>query len=119
MYTAILATALTGFAVVDAATGQLGDAAIVQGNPVGVTYTATLPNSPTTGIRGYVAGTSNANGTGVNFNVNLFGFPDSSLGPFCKLVYPATHRTSEDIYGTNFNTNASVPHPRPASSCKW
>ncbi|KAI4087292.1 MAG: hypothetical protein LQ344_006889 [Seirophora lacunosa] len=83
MYTAILATALTGFAVVDAATGQLGDAAIVQGNPVGVTYTATLPNSLTTGIRGYVAGTSNANGTGVNFNVNLFGFPDSSLGPFC------------------------------------
>ncbi|KAL9010588.1 MAG: hypothetical protein Q9173_004489 [Seirophora scorigena] len=82
MYTAILATALTGFAVVDAATGQLGDAAIVQGNPVGVTYTATLPDSPTTGIRGYVAGTSNANGTGVNFNVNLFGFPDASLGPF-------------------------------------
>ena len=64
-------------------TGKLGDAAIVENNPVGVTYTATLPNSNTTGIRGYVSGTSNSNGTGVNFVVNLFGFPDASLGPFC------------------------------------
>ena len=96
MYSAILATALTGLALVTAAppidgypvpgvTGKLGDAAIVQGNPVGVTYTAVLPNSLTTGVRGYVAGTSNANGTGVNFNINLYGFPDASLGPFCKL----------------------------------
>ncbi|KAL8648481.1 MAG: hypothetical protein Q9210_004966 [Variospora velana] len=94
MHTAILATALTGFAVVNAAgpivegyTGRLGDAAIVQDNPVGVTYTATLPDSPTTGVRGYVAGTSNANGTGVNFNVNLFGFPDASLGPFLYHIH--------------------------------
>lgn len=65
-------------------TGKLGNASIVTGNPSGVTYTAILPNSNTTGIRGYVAGTSNANGTGVNFNINLYGFPDQSLGPFSK-----------------------------------
>ncbi|KAL8989874.1 MAG: hypothetical protein Q9177_001332 [Variospora cf. flavescens] len=85
MHIAILAaTALTGFAVVNAAgpTGRLGDAAIFQDNPVGVTYTATLPNRETTDVRGFVTGTSNANGTGVNFIVNLSGFPDSSLGPF-------------------------------------
>lgn len=97
MYLAVLVATLTGFAVANAAapidgnivpgtTGQLGDAAIVQGNPVGVTYTAVLPDSPTTGIRGSIAGTTNANGTGVNFNVNLSGLPDPSLGPFCKLL---------------------------------
>ena len=65
-------------------TGQLGNAAIVEENPSGVTYQAILPNSPKTGVRGYVAGTSNKNGTGVTFNVNIYGLPDASLGPFCK-----------------------------------
>ncbi len=69
-------------------TGQLGDAAVVQKNPVGVTYTATLPNSPSSGVRGYVSGTSNANGTGVTFNINLSGFPMASLGPFCTSSRP-------------------------------
>lgn len=68
--------------IIPGTTGKLGDAAIVQNNPVGVTYTATLPNSNTTGIRGYVSGTSAANGTGVTFNVNLSGFPSAALGPF-------------------------------------
>lgn len=65
-------------------TGKLGNAAIVTDNPAGVTYTAVLPDSDTTGVRGYVSATSNANGTGVLFNVNLYGFPDALLGPFCK-----------------------------------
>ncbi|KAL8692442.1 MAG: hypothetical protein Q9218_002542 [Villophora microphyllina] len=93
MYSAVLATALTGFAVANAAppidgfivpgtTGKLGDAAIVTTNTPGITYTAVLPNSTTSDIRGFVAGTSNANGTGVNFNINLSGLPDASLGPF-------------------------------------
>ncbi|KAI4161172.1 MAG: hypothetical protein L6R39_000132 [Caloplaca ligustica] len=93
MYSALVATALTGLAVVSAAppidgfitpgvTGKLGNAAVVEGNPVGVTYTATLPNTGKSNIRGFVAGTSNANGTGVNFVVNLSGLPDASLGPF-------------------------------------
>lgn len=69
-------------------TGQLGDAAITQNNPIGVTYTATLPDSPTSGIRGFISGTSGANGTGVQFNVNFFGFPDASLGPFSTLPHP-------------------------------
>jgi len=82
-----LTVAASGLALVQAqgATGKLGDAAVVTGNPAGVTYTAILPNSNSTGIRGYVAGTSTSNGTGVNFNINLYGFPDASLGPFRKL----------------------------------
>ena len=57
MYSTIVAAALTGFALVKAqtppvpgVTGQLGDAAIVNNNPAGATYIATLPNSPTTGV---------------------------------------------------------------------
>ncbi|KAI4166792.1 MAG: hypothetical protein LQ343_007753 [Gyalolechia ehrenbergii] len=130
MYLAVLVATLTGFAVANAAapidgnivpgtTGQLGDAAIVQGNPVGVTYTAVLPDSPTTGIRGSIAGTTNANGTGVNFNVNLSGLPDPSLGPFshqdpyirgemppCDPTQPQTCQTG-DLAGKHGNITTS------------
>lgn len=67
-------------------TGQLGDAAVVTNNPIGVTYTAVLPNSKTSGIRGYISGTSAADGKGVNFVANFYGFPDASLGPFCTSI---------------------------------
>ena len=57
MYSTIVATALAGFALVNAqtppvpgVTGQLGDAAIVNNNPAGATYIATLPKSPTSGV---------------------------------------------------------------------
>ena len=89
MHSSIALVALSGLALVGAqapvvpgVTGKLGDAKITTNNPAGVTYTATLPNSNSTGIRGYISATSNTNGTGVKFNVNLFGFPSASLGPF-------------------------------------
>lgn len=126
MYSVILATALTGFAVVNAAppltgfivpgtTGALGDAAVVDGNPVGVTYTATLPNITTSDIRGFIAGTSNANGTGVFFNINLSGLPDASLGPFCKssaLHIQVCIATIQRL----ISLPCSVPYPRPAGA---
>lgn len=98
MYSAVVAIALTGLAVVNAAgpidgypvpgvTGKLGNAAIVTTNVPGTTYTAVLPNSSTSNIRGFVAGTANANGTGVTFSISLSGFPDQSLGPFRMLSY--------------------------------
>ena len=92
MPSAIALTALSGLALVGAqivpgVTGKLGNALVTTNNPVGVTYTAYLPNSNTTSVRGYVAATSNANGTGVNFNINLYGFPDSSLGPFLYHIH--------------------------------
>lgn len=85
MHTSTLLTFASTLALASAATGALGDAAVVQKNPAGVTYTATLPNSPSSGVRGYVSGTSNANGTGVLFSVSLSGFPAASLGPFRTL----------------------------------
>ncbi|KAI4214493.1 MAG: hypothetical protein LQ351_002910 [Letrouitia transgressa] len=91
MQSSILIALATGLTFANAqagvTTGKLGDAAIVNGNPLGVTYTATLPNRPDTNIRGYISGTSNSNGTGVNFNINLSGFPSPSLGPFLYHVH--------------------------------
>lgn len=67
-------------------TGELGPAAIVESNPKGVTYQAILLNKTTTGVRGYIAGSSNTNGTGVVFNINFYGFANfDTLGPFSKL----------------------------------
>lgn len=126
MYSAILATALTGLSVANAAapivpgtTGKLGDAAIVTTNPPGITYTATLPNSTTSDIRGFVAGTSNANGTGVVFNINLSGFPDPSLGPFCKQLSDLGRSNVLDGRRGLTWPRLSVPHPRSASPSEW
>jgi hypothetical protein len=63
-------------------TGKLGDAAITENNPSMVAYIATLPTG--NGIQGQIEGVSNINGTGVNFNINFFNFPDASEGPFRK-----------------------------------
>jgi hypothetical protein len=103
MYYAIALASLSGFALVNSQvpgatliegsprydgpiipgiTGKLGNAAITTNNPLGVSYTATLPDSPTTGVRGFVKATTNSNGTGVAIQVSLSGFPDASLGPF-------------------------------------
>ncbi|MCJ1226028.1 hypothetical protein MMC12_002677 [Toensbergia leucococca] len=104
MYSQLLLSALGGLALVNAqvtplidgtidgpvvpgTTGKLGNAAITESNPSGVTYQAILPNSNTTTIRGYIAGTSNSNGTGVVFNVNFYGFPSESLGPFLYHIH--------------------------------
>lgn len=117
MYPAVLAIALTGLAIANAAdpltgyitpgvTGKLGNAAIVQGNPVGVTYTASLPNITTSDIRGFVAGTSNANGTGVIFNINLSGLPDASLGPFLYHIH-------DQPVPSNGNCTATLAHQDP------
>ncbi|KAL8871597.1 MAG: hypothetical protein Q9198_007381 [Flavoplaca austrocitrina] len=67
-------------------TPGMGPAPIVEGNPIGTTYSATLPESEKSGIRGFVAGSSSADGQGVVFRIELSGFPDASLGPFCKLL---------------------------------
>ncbi|KAL8745897.1 MAG: hypothetical protein Q9190_002014 [Brigantiaea leucoxantha] len=114
MRTSILAAAVTGLTFASAqapvpvpgVTGALGDAAIVQGNPLGVTYTATLPDRSDTGIRGYVAGTSNANGTGVNFNIYLTGFPSPSLGPFLYHIH-------DQPVPSNGNCTATLAHLDP------
>lgn len=95
MHFTLFIAALSSFALaraqsptpVPGTTGELGPAEEVEGNPPGVTYQAILPDSEKSTIRGYVTGTSSPDGKGVDFNVNLFGLPDSSLGPFSKLIF--------------------------------
>ncbi|KAI4100198.1 MAG: hypothetical protein LQ339_005604 [Xanthoria mediterranea] len=67
-------------------TPGMGPAPVVKGNPVGTTYTATLPESEKSGIRGFVSGSSGADGQGVDFTIELSGFPDG-LGPFSYHIH--------------------------------
>lgn len=98
-------------------TGELGPAAIVESNPKDVTYQAILPNKNTTGVRGYIAGVSNANGTGVVFNINFYGFENfGTLGPFSKLPCLSPKLS---MLATISNACASLPHSRPAHICWW
>ncbi|KAG8533390.1 uncharacterized protein KY384_002173 [Bacidia gigantensis] len=118
----LAAVALSGLALVNAqsapvpgVTGQLGDAAVTTGNPSGVTYIATLPNKATTNIRGYVSASSNADGTGVFFNVNLFGFPSESLGPFriSILMTSIVYHIHDQPVPANGNCTATLAHLDP------
>ena len=90
----------TAFAV----TGQRGDAAITTHNLLGASYQAVLPESNTTGIRGQITGTSNSNGTGVEFNINFYGFPnEASNGPFGMLLLLFSN--------TSLTLRPSLPYP--------
>ncbi|KAL2178845.1 superoxide dismutase [Thermothelomyces heterothallicus CBS 202.75] len=70
-------------------TGELGDAAEVTNNPVGVVYKATLPDSaffkpayPDGGnIQGEITAEANSDGKGVKFTVRLSNLPKTG-GPF-------------------------------------
>lgn len=93
-YFAVLATALVTFAGAQTATepvtGTLGNATVVENNPIGVIYTATLPEKeffnpedPRGNIKGSVSATANPDGIGVTFTVSISNLPTSG-GPFCK-----------------------------------
>ena len=138
MHSKTLLTALSGLALVSAqvplingtisgpivpgTTGRLGDAEITENNPVGVVYQAILPNRNTSDIRGYIAGTANSNGTGVQFNINFFGFPSAALGPFSELSFSSFSLIHLPLcFKTIKLTRAphSVPHPRPTHPLQW
>lgn len=71
---------------------ELGDAAEVTNNPVGVVYQATLPDSaffkpayPNGGnIKGTVRAEANDDGRGVRITLDLENLPKTG-GPFCML----------------------------------
>ncbi|MCJ1281643.1 hypothetical protein MMC26_000964 [Xylographa opegraphella] len=74
--------------IVPGTTGKLGDATIISNNIIGMTYQAVLPQSTTTGFRGYIIGSSVTNGTGIVFSTNIYGFSDeAALGPFRKVYH--------------------------------
>lgn len=73
-------------------TGALGDAAVVKNNPLGVVYTATLPETrffKASGLAGNVKGSvsavANPDGVGVSFKVDFSNLPTSG-GPFRKFI---------------------------------
>ncbi|KAJ9630324.1 uncharacterized protein PV06_02496 [Exophiala oligosperma] len=61
------------------------NAPITENNPIKATFQAILQvDKP---IQGQITGVSSDNGTGVNFNVNFFDFPDASIGPFSYHIH--------------------------------
>jgi len=85
-------------------TGILGNASVVENNPPGVIYTATLPTTefnnpkdPRGNIKGSVSAVANSNGIGVAFSVDFSNFPTSG-GPFCMF----TPRSTYAIFRANF-----------------
>lgn len=90
MHTSIILSALSGLALVAAqknssvgVTGSLGHAAIVTDNPQDVVYTAKLPESSKSRIRGYITGKANDNGVGVIFEVKMTGFELDKSPDYC------------------------------------
>lgn len=90
-------------------TGILGNATVVENNPRGVIYTATLPTKqffnpedPRGNIKGSVSGTANANGTGVSFSISFSNLPTSG-GPFRTFLSEEAHNAAKLSY--------SLPYP--------
>jgi hypothetical protein len=82
IFTFLVALAFTCFATTAQQMNNSTTAPVVESNPVRVNFQAVLQlDKP---VQGQITGVSNQNGTGVNFKVNFFSFPDISMGPFSK-----------------------------------
>lgn len=77
------ASLLSLVAAAAAASAQSTDAPVVQGNPVGAQYLATLPIKAGSSLGGSVQAESAPDGKGVLFSISLSGLPTEG-GPFCK-----------------------------------
>ena len=71
-----------GTSVLAQETSNSTNAPVTENNPIRVTFQAVLQVGKP--VQGQLTGVSNDNGTGVNFNINFFQFPDVALGPFSK-----------------------------------
>lgn len=110
MFTTTLITAVAGLALARAAS----DAAITSGNPQGLVYQAILPDSNTTTIRGYVVGTSPMNGTGIEFNVNMYALPVSTQGPLLYHIHENPVPADGNCTGTGAHLDPYVRGEAPA-----
>jgi len=82
----LLKTFLVTLASIAVAGAQ--DATEASNNPQGVSYQAILPDLDSTNVRGYLAGVTAQNGTGVMLNINFYGFDLS--GPFVYSIDDAS-----------------------------
>jgi hypothetical protein len=90
VFVAVLLTCAGAQTTIYPVTGALGNATIVEDNPPGAIYVATLPekeffnpNDPRGNVKGSVSATANPNGIGVSFQVTFSNLPTSG-GPFRK-----------------------------------
>jgi hypothetical protein len=88
--TVLLACSFMGIGLsVASVTGALGDAIVVNDNPVGPVYEADLLCKETTDLRGSITATASNDGVGVIFKVDFSGFPDEQqFGPFSQYTRP-------------------------------
>ncbi|KAH6709528.1 superoxide dismutase [Leptodontidium sp. 2 PMI_412] len=102
MYTFLIAVISTALLAVVSAqsttepiTGIRGNATVIENNPVGKVYTATLPEkpffnptNPKGNVKGSISATANPNGIGVKFIVKFENLPTSG-GPFLYHLHDA------------------------------
>jgi len=101
-------------------TGTLGNATVVENNPPGVLYTATLPNSsffnpddPRGNIKGSVSGISSPDGIGVDFQVTFSNLPTSG-GPFLYHIHSTPVPTDGNCTGTLGHLDPFIRGETPA-----
>jgi hypothetical protein len=92
VFMAALLTSVNGQSDTVPVTGILGNATVVENNPPGDIYMATLPSKeffnpadPRGNIKGSVSATANPDGMGVSFSVSFSNLPTSG-GPFREYV---------------------------------
>jgi Cu/Zn superoxide dismutase len=78
---------------------------VVNNNPIGASFFATLPNTEGSTLRGTITGTSSGNGTGVDWAVSLSGLPATG-GPFMYHIH-------EKPVPANGNCTAAGAHQDP------
>jgi hypothetical protein len=99
LFKSLFASSVLAFTAVSAqiTTGLLGNASVVNDNPVGPSYAANLPVNGT--VTGKVTFTANTNGTGVSMTVSFKGFKGKT-GPFIYHVHDQPVPASGNCNGT-------------------
>jgi hypothetical protein len=107
-----LAALLSSVSAQNITTGALGNASVVENNPPGVMYVATLPTTefnnpsdPRGNVKGSVVAVANPNGIGVSFSVSFSNLPTGG-GPF---VY---HLHDQPVPADG-NCNSTLAHLDP------
>ncbi|CZR50857.1 related to cytosolic Cu/Zn superoxide dismutase [Phialocephala subalpina] len=95
VFLTVFSSLVTAQTTTEPITGIRGNASIVENNPPGVVYTATLPttefNNPTDprgNIKGSVSAVAASNGIGVDFKVSFENLPTGG-GPFLYHIHAA------------------------------
>ncbi|KAI1470280.1 uncharacterized protein F4812DRAFT_416933 [Daldinia caldariorum] len=101
------------------ATGKLGDAAAITGNPIGKTAIATLPEQPfwkgslNGNVQGSVVAKSGLNGEGVDYEISFSNLPQEG-GPFIYHIHVAPVPEDGNCTGTLAHLDQYIRGEDPA-----